>query len=60
MEIKGFEIEKKISNAHADRVWSVDWSPDGALLASAGGDRCGKLWQNFNENNSFSDERTVR
>jgi WD40 repeat protein/serine/threonine protein kinase len=29
---------------HAGRVWSLDWSPDGKLLATGGADRVVKLW----------------
>ncbi|KAL7419568.1 hypothetical protein Q5752_005480 [Cryptotrichosporon argae] len=30
---------------HADEVWRVEWSPDGALLASAGKDRRVVIWR---------------
>lgn len=29
---------------HADEVFSVDWSPDGASIASGGKDQVLKLW----------------
>lgn len=30
---------------HADEVFAVDWSPDGAMVASGGKDRVLKLWK---------------
>ena len=30
---------------HADEVFSVDWSPDGASIASGGKDQVLKLWR---------------
>ena len=30
---------------HADEVFAVDWSPDGAMVASGGKDRVLKLWR---------------
>lgn len=30
---------------HADEVYTVDWSPDGASVASGGKDRILKLWR---------------
>ena len=30
---------------HADEVYAVDWSPDGAIVASGGKDRVIKLWK---------------
>ncbi|GJP70714.1 hypothetical protein CLOP_g1624 [Closterium sp. NIES-67] len=37
-----FEVQEL--RGHDDRVWSVSWSPDGALLASCSGDRCVRIW----------------
>jgi ribosome assembly protein 4 len=30
---------------HADEVYAVDWSPDGATVASGGKDQVVKLWR---------------
>ena len=30
---------------HADEVYTVDWSPDGASIASGGKDQVLKLWR---------------
>ena len=30
---------------HADEVYTVDWSPDGASVASGGKDKVLKLWR---------------
>ena len=30
---------------HADEVFTVDWSPDGASVASGGKDKVLKLWR---------------
>ena len=30
---------------HADEVFTVDWSPDGASIASGGKDQVLKLWR---------------
>lgn len=30
---------------HADEVFTVDWSPDGATVASGGKDQVLKLWR---------------
>jgi len=30
---------------HADEVFTVDWSPDGANVASGGKDKVIKLWR---------------
>ncbi|CAI7771686.1 unnamed protein product [Closterium sp. NIES-53] len=37
-------VEVQELRGHDDRVWSVSWSPDGALLASCSGDRCVRIW----------------
>jgi len=67
-EIK-MELTAKIShtiNAHTDRCWSVDWSPNGQLLGSAGGDAKGRVWARQNEQQAehcvatIDETRTVR
>ena len=53
-------IETKLE-AHSDRCWSVDWSPNGQLLGSAGGDKKGKVWsQEKNCIATIDESRTVR
>jgi len=46
--------------AHTDRCWSVDWSPSGELLSSAGGDKCAKIWKNKEIISSLNESRTIR
>ena len=48
-------------SAHTDRCWSVDWSPNGQLLSSSGGDKCAKIWGKNNEViTSLNESRTIR
>ena len=51
---------KRTLNAHTDRCWSVDWSPNGQLLGSAGGDAKGRVWQHENIVATVDETRTVR
>jgi len=47
--------------AHTDRCWSVDWSPNGQLLSSSGGDKCAKIWGKDNQViTSLNESRTIR
>jgi WD40 repeat protein len=42
----GESLTKFIKFAHSDRIWSVDFPPDGAVLATAAGsdDKMTKFW----------------
>lgn len=47
--------------AHTDRCWSVDWSPNGQLLSSSGGDKCAKIWGKDKQViTSLNESRTIR
>ena len=46
--------------AHNERCWDVSWSPDGKLLSTAGGDKCAKIWADFEQMSVLSETRTVR
>jgi len=35
---------QQLLTGHGDRVWSIDWNPEGTLLASCGGDKTVKIW----------------
>ena len=37
-------MEVACVEAHAERVWGLDWSPDGSLLASCSADKTAKVW----------------
>eukprot|EP00943_MAST-04B_sp_MAST-4B-sp1_P003033 g3033.t1 len=45
-------------SGHTDRVWSIDFSPDGTLLASCGGDKNVRIWaKEYRQNSSFEESK---
>ena len=45
-------------SGHTDRVWSIDFSPDGTLLASCGGDKNVRIWaKEYRQNSSIEESK---
>ena len=38
---------------HVGAVWCAEWSPNGKLLATCGGDKCIRIWTHIAASNSW-------